>query len=233
MKIQGSTALVTGANRGLGAAIVTALLRAGAKKVYAAARERFDITDPRVEYVRLDVTSAADVAAAAFLCDDVDLLINNAGISRFKSFLSEDSIAAARSELETNFIAPLALTQAFAPVLASNGGGAVVNVLSVVSWVNVSAFATYSASKAAAWSLTNGLRNELRSQGTHVLGVHVGFMDTDMARNIPSAKTSPDDVAQRVVDALENSSEEVLVDEISQQVRHGLSAEPPVYLLPR
>lgn len=233
MKIQGSTALVTGANRGLGAAIVAALLRAGAKKVYAGARERFEITDPRVEYVRLDVTNAADIAAAARHCDDVDVLINNAGVSRFKSFLSEDSIAAARSELETNFIAPLALTQAFAPVLARNGGGAVVNVLSVASWVNVSAFATYSASKAAAWSLTNGLRNELRSQGTHVMGVHVGFMDTDMARGISSAKTSPDDVAQRLLDALENRSEEALVDEVSQQVKHGFSAEPPVYLLPR
>jgi NAD(P)-dependent dehydrogenase (short-subunit alcohol dehydrogenase family) len=230
MKIRNSVALVTGANRGLGEALVKALLAAGASKVYAAARDLSSITLTGVERIQLDVTRPEEVAAAANACPDVTLLINNAGISRSSPLLSAASAAAARAELETNFFGPLAMSQAFAPVLAANGGGAIVNVLSALSWINLSGAATYSASKSAAWSLTNGLRNELRAQGTQVVGLHVGFMDTDMARSVTAPKASPAEVARQTLEALEAGLEEVLADDVTRRVKQGLSAERGVYL---
>ncbi len=230
MHIKNSVVLVTGANRGLGQAFVHALLAAGAAKVYAAARDPASITLTGVTPLRLDVTNPADVAAAAASCADVTLLINNAGIARGSPFMAAHSADAARAELETNFFGPLAMSQAFAPVLAANGGGAIVNMLSVLSWINLSGAATYSASKSAAWSLANGLRNELRSQGTQVVGVHVGFMDTEMTRDVPGTKASPADVARQTLEALEAGHEEVLADELTRQVKQGLSAEHGIYL---
>ena len=229
MQLKNAVAFVTGANRGLGQNFVNALLAAGVKKVYAAARDPSTIRLDGVEKIKLDVTRAEDVAAAAQACGDVSLLINNAGIARGSSFLAAGSIEAARAELETNYIGPLALSQAFAPVLAANGGGAIVNVLSVLSWLNLSSAATYSASKAAAWSLTNGLRNELRAQGTQVLGLHVGFMDTDMTKGFDAPKSDPADVVRQVLEALVAGREEVLADEVSRQVKQGLSADPGSY----
>lgn len=230
MHLKNSVVLVTGANRGLGQAFVQALLAAGAAKVYAAARDPASITVAGAVPLQLDVTNPAEVAAAAAGCTDVTLLINNAGIARGSPFMAPHSADAARAELETNFFGPLAMSQAFAPVLAANGGGAIVNMLSVLSWLNLSGAATYSASKSAAWSLTNGLRNELRSQGTQVLGVHVGFMDTDMTKNVPGPKASPADVARQVLEALEAGHDEVLADALTRQVKQGLSAERGIYL---
>ena len=230
MKIQNAVVLVTGANRGLGSAFVEALLAAGARKVYAAARDPAAITIPGAVPLRLDVTRADDIAAAVAACPDLTLLINNAGITRGSSFLAAGSADAARAELETNFFGPLALSQAFAPVLERNGGGAIVNVLSVLSWLNLTGAATYSASKSAAWSLTNGLRNELRGQGTQVVGVHVGFMDTEMTKGLDAPKASPKDVVAQVLAAVEAGQEEVLADDLSRQVRQGLAAERGVYL---
>ncbi len=230
MKIDNAVALVTGANRGLGLAFVDALLAAGAAKVYAAARDASGLERPRVGPVRLDVTQPEQVAAAAKACPDLTLLINNAGISRGSSFLVAGSAEAARAEFETNFFGMLAMSQAFAPVLKANGGGAIVNVLSVLSWLNLTGAATYSASKSAAWSLTNGLRNELRGQGTQVVGLHVGFMDTDMTRKLDAPKLSPNDVARQALAVLEAGGEEVLADDLSRQVRQGLAAERGVYL---
>ena len=230
MKIQNAVVLVTGANRGLGQAFVDALLAAGARKVYAAARDPASITLAGVVPLKLDVTSAADIAAAVAACPDLSLLINNAGISRGSSFLAPGSADAARAEFETNFFGPLALSQAFAPVLQRNGGGAIVNVLSVLSWLNFAGVATYSASKSAAWSLTNGLRGELRAQGTQVVGVHVGYMDTDMTKGLDAPKASPKDVVAQVLAAVEACREEVLADDLSRQVRQGLAAERGVYL---
>ena len=163
MKIRDSVAFVTGANRGVGLAFAQELLAGGARKVYAAARQPERITLATsglagVEPVRLDVTNPQDVAAAARQCSDVNLLINNAGIALWTGFLAPDSVEAARSEMETNYYGPLLLSRAFAPVLARNGGGAIVNLLSVLSWVAVPSAGTYSASKAAAWALTNWLR---------------------------------------------------------------------------
>jgi NAD(P)-dependent dehydrogenase (short-subunit alcohol dehydrogenase family) len=230
MNIRNAVFLVTGANRGLGKSLVQQLLAAGAKKVYAAARDPASITLPGVEAVKLDVTNADDVARAAAQLKDVSVVINNAGITRGSPLLAAGSAAAARAEMETNFFGPLALSQAFAPVLKANGGGAIVNVLSVLSWVNIPSAATYSTSKSAAWSLTNGLRGELRAQGTQVVGVHVGYMDTDMTKGLDTAKANPDDVAQQIVDALASGAEEVLADDLSRNLRQGLAAPRGVYL---
>lgn len=230
MNLRNAVILVTGANRGLGKSLVKQLLAAGAKKVYAAARDPAGITLPGVEAVKLDVTNADDVARVAAQLKDVSVVINNAGITRGSPLLAAGSAAAARAEMETNFFGPLALSQAFAPVLKANGGGAIVNVLSVLSWVNIPSAATYSTSKSAAWSLTNGLRGELRAQGTQVVGVHVGYMDTDMTKGLDAAKADPDQVAQQVVDALASGAEEVLADELSRNVRQGLAAPRGVYL---
>jgi NAD(P)-dependent dehydrogenase (short-subunit alcohol dehydrogenase family) len=191
MNIKNSVAFVTGANRGLGRAFVQALLAAGARKVYAAARDPSGISGSpsRLIPVRLDVTNPAEVAAAAKLAADADIVINNAGILR-SAPLVNDTDFDVRAEMDTNFFGTLAVSRAFAPVLKANGGGALVNVLSVLSWVNLPGTALYSASKAAAWSLTNALRQELRGQGTQVVALHVGYMDTDMARNVQSPKAA-------------------------------------------
>jgi NAD(P)-dependent dehydrogenase (short-subunit alcohol dehydrogenase family) len=229
MNIKGSVAFVTGANRGLGRAFVQALLAAGASKVYAAARDPSRIDLPGTSAVRLDVTNPAEVAAAAALAGDVDLVINNAGILRGAPLLGGGDLDI-RAEMETNFFGTLAVSRAFAPLLARNGGGALVNVLSVLSWVTLPGAALYSASKAAAWALTNGLRAELRAQGTQVVSLHVGYMDTDMVRSVDSPKSSPADVARQVLDAVQAGRDEVLADAIARQVKAGLSAEPGVYL---
>ncbi len=231
MKIQNAVAFVTGANRGLGAAFAKALLAAGAHKVYAGARDPDSVTLPGATPIRLDVTRPEEIAAAARECGDVDLLINNAGISRGgEGFLAAGGLEAARAEMETNYFGPLGVAKEFAPILGRNGGGAIVNVLSVLSWVTFPRVAGYSASKAAAWSLTNGLRNELRGQGTQVLGLHVGYMDTDMARHVEGPKSRPEDVVAQVLAALEAGGEEVLADELSRNVKKGLAAEPGVYM---
>jgi NAD(P)-dependent dehydrogenase (short-subunit alcohol dehydrogenase family) len=227
MNVKGSTAFVTGANRGLGLAFAQTLLASGARKVYAAARDPSSIKIPGIIPIKLDVTHPDDVAAAAKACGDVDLVINNAGILRNTPILSEGD---ERAEMETNYFGTLAVSRAFAPILKANGGGAIVNVLSVLSWISLPGTALYSASKAAAWSLTNALRSELREQKTLVVALHVGYMDTDMTKDVDSPKSNPADVAQQVMRALQEGREEVLADGISQQVKSGLSANPPVYI---
>lgn len=232
MQIKDSVVFVTGANRGLGLAFAQAALAAGARKVYAAARDPASVTLPGVVPVRLDVGNAEQVAAAVRDCGDVTLLVNNAGISMGSSFLaSPDAIAAARAEFEVNFFGPWALASAFAPVLKANGGGAIVNVLSALSWVSFPSVATYSASKSAAWSLTNGLRNELRAQGTQVVALHVGYMDTDMTRGLDAPKSSPADVARIALEGVEAGAFEVLADDISKQIKQSLSTATPAYAL--
>ena len=234
MKIEGSVVFVTGANRGLGLAFARAALAAGARKVYAAARDPSSITLDGVVPIALDVTKPEQVEAAARECKDVTLLINNAGISRGASLLGASAgFDEARAEFETNFFGPWAVARAFAPVLKANGGGAIVNVLSVLSWLTLPGAASYSASKAAAWSLSNGLRNELREQGTQVTSLHVAFMDTDMARKIPGDKIAPEDVARQTFDAVESGEPEVLADATTRGVKQGLVAQPPVYAAAR
>lgn len=231
MNIKDATVLVTGANRGLGLVFTRELLARGARKVYAAARDPATITEPGVQPLRLDVTNPDDVAAAAKLASDVTLVINNAGIAQAGGFLAEDSEAVTRRIFETNFYGMLSMSKAFAPVLKANGGGALLNVLSVVSWVS-GAMAAYSASKSAAWSLTNALRLELAGQNTQVTALHMGFVDTDLARDFNAPKSTAEDIVKRALDGLEAGEDEVLADERSMQVKQGLAAARPIYLPP-
>lgn len=225
MDVAGSVALVTGANRGLGAAFCRALLDQGASKVYAGARDPDTVQIDGVVPVRLDITSPADVAAAVAQCGDITLLVNNAGISTGTTVLTDDGLAEARREFETNVFGPLSMSSAFAPVLGANGGGAIVNVLSVLSWVSFPQGALYCASKAASWSLTNALRLELLGQGTQVVALHVGYMDTDMTAGVDAPKASPGDVAAQALAGVEAGAFEVLADDTSRYVRGALSGD--------
>lgn len=230
MELKNATVLITGANRGIGLAFAREALARGARKVYAGARDPASVTLPGVQALKLDVTSDQDVAAAAALAKDVTLVINNAGIAATGGFLADGSIESARRHLETNLLGSLRVAQAFAPVLAAHGGGALLNVLSIASWINRPMLGVYGMSKSAAWALTNGLRHELREQGTQVLGLHMGFVDTDLTRDLDAPKQSPDAVVRQAFDALEAGAEEVLADDATRQVKQGLSAEPAVYL---
>jgi NAD(P)-dependent dehydrogenase (short-subunit alcohol dehydrogenase family) len=222
MKIEGATALVTGANRGIGKAFAEALLEHGAAKVYAGVRDVGSVTDPRLVPVRLDVTDPARIASVAAELTDVDLVVNNAGGGRPASPLSA-TLEDARFELEVNYLSIVSMTEAFAPILAANGGGAIVNMLSIVSWVGAPNLSTYSASKAAAWSYSNSSRVELKRQGTEVVGVHVGYVDTDLIASFDVDKIQPQLVPVAALDALEAGEPEALVDEWTRQVKAGLS----------
>ena len=223
MKLKGSVVLVTGANRGLGLEFAKQALALGAAKVYAAARDPSKITLPGVVPVKLDVTNVADVAALAVQCPDVTLLVNNAGIGRLGGVASGDATALLREQLETNLFGVAHMSHAFAPVLARNGGGAILNLLSILSWVNTPVLGAYGVSKAAAWALTNSLRIELKAQGTQVVGFHGGFIDTDMVRGFDAPKATPADVVAQSYAAIEAGELEVRVDEGTRQVKAGLS----------
>ena len=225
MKIDGSVALVTGANRGLGQAYARELVSRGAAKVYGAARDPATVTEPGVTPITLDVTDPERVARVAAQCSDVSLLVNNAGVLRYSTFINAPNLDAARLEMETNYFGTLSMCRAFAPVLAANGGGAIVNMLSVTSFYTNPFDASYGASKAAAWSLTNGVRLELHYQGTLVIAVHASFIDTDMAALADVPKDSPELVAQQVFDAVEANQIEVLADERSRTVKASLSRD--------
>jgi NAD(P)-dependent dehydrogenase (short-subunit alcohol dehydrogenase family) len=230
MKIANSVALVTGANRGIGLAFTRELLARGARKVYAAARDPSTVNQAGVEAIRLDVTKPEDVAAAAARAGDVTLVINNAGVGHQGGFLAPDSEEVARRQFETNFFGMLRVSKAFTPILATNGGGALLNVLSIVSWVNAGQLSAYAASKSAAWSLTNSLRHELAEQKTQVLALHMAFVDTDLVRAIDVPKTSPEDIVKRALDGLESGLDEVLADERTKLTKQGLTASRPSYL---
>ena len=225
MQIEGSTALVTGANRGLGRRFAEELVARGAQ-VYAGARNPESVDLAGVTPIALDITDPVSVAAAAAATGDVSLLINNAG-SATGAGLLDGSLADIKLELDTHFFGTLAVTRAFAPQLAaagaSVGGSAVLNVLSVLSWVSFPAIGAYAAAKAAEWSLTNALRQELAGQGTQVTALHVGYMDTDMARHVTAPKTDPAVVAKLALDGLAAGQFEVVADEVSQQVQRGLA----------
>jgi NAD(P)-dependent dehydrogenase (short-subunit alcohol dehydrogenase family) len=225
--IEGTTALVTGANRGLGMAFVQALLDRGAAKVYAGARNpgTVDVTDARVVPVQLDITNFDDIAGAARDCADVSLLVNNAGAMLLRPFLSAPDMLAARTEMETNYFGTLAMARAFAPVLGAAGDGGLVNVLSVASWLASPFNASYCASKSAEWALTNALRVELRAQGTLVVGVHAGFIDTDMAATVDDPKISAQEVAGQTLDAIEKGRPEVLTDEWTRHVKNSVASD--------
>ena len=232
--LSGKTALVTGANRGIGEAIVDALVAAGVKKVYAAARS-ISALGPlvarhgsRVTPLQLDVTNAAQIAAAAATAADVDLLVNNAGIVGFfgGDFTDPKWIEGGRQEMEVNFLGTFAVTQAFAPVLKKNGGGAIVNLNSVASFVSFPVLAAYSASKAATHSLTQVTRAMLRGQNTQVFGVYPGPIDTRMAEGLPIEKTSPADAARAIVAGITAGDEEIFPDKTSQGMGPAFFGDP-------
>lgn len=229
MQLDNATVLVTGANRGLGLEFARQALARGAKKVYAGARDPASVTLAGVTPIRLDVTDPHSVAAAARELGDVDLVINNAGIAHFQQVLADGVEDSLRAMLETNVFGILGMSRAFAPVLGGNGGGAFLNVLSVASWISSPALAAYGVSKSAAWGLTNAVRNELREQGTQVLALHVGFVDTDLTRDITLPKLAPATVVERGYAALEAGADEVMIDELTQAVKAGLSSVPGIY----
>jgi NAD(P)-dependent dehydrogenase (short-subunit alcohol dehydrogenase family) len=227
VKISGSIALVTGANRGIGRQFALALLERGASRVYATARNPQLIDLPGVEVLRLDITDPASIAAAAARASDVDLLVNNAGISTYQNLVTGD-LEKIRLEMETHYFGTLGVVRAFAPVLAANGGGAILNVLSVLSWLSYDGANAYSAAKAAEWSLTNGIRLELAGQGTLVTGLHLGSTDTDMMAGWDGPKNDPADVVRAALDGIEAGQLEVLVDADSIQTKAALAADPAV-----
>jgi NAD(P)-dependent dehydrogenase (short-subunit alcohol dehydrogenase family) len=222
MEIEGSVALVTGASRGIGLAFARALLARGAATVYAGARRPEDITEPGLQPLLLDVTNQRHIEAAAARASDASIVINNAGIIAGPPLL-EGSLDGARREMEVNYLAPWALSRAFAPILAGCGGGVLVNMLSAASWRTNTRTPGYAASKAAEWSLTNALRLGLRDQGTIVLAVHVGYVDTDATKRLDVPKVSAAEVADKTMDAILRGDTEVLVDEAAKRVRSLLS----------
>ena len=232
MQIRGSVALVTGANRGIGRAYVEALLARGARKIYVGARRPDGIADlvaankATVQAIALDITDAAAVASAAKACRDVTLLVNNAGINRASGLVAAADISAARAEMETNYFGTLAMCRTFAPVLKVNGGGAIINMLSILSRVSLPLMGSLCASKAAGLSLTLGIRAELAGQGTAVIAVMPGAVDTDMSRDFPPPKMPPREVAEAALSALEQGLEEVYPGAMAAGIAQGLAADP-------
>ena len=225
MKIAGSVALVTGANRGIGRHFVQQLLERGADKVYATARNPRLVDIPGAEVLQLDITDPESVAAAAAAAGDATFLINNAGVATGQNLVTGD-LAKIRLEMDTSYFGTLNVVRAFAPVLAANGGGAILNVLSAMSWLSYDGANAYSAAKAAEWSLTNGIRLELADQGTMVTGLHLASTDTDMMAAYDIDKNDPADVVHTALDGVEARSIEVLADEDSARIKAGLSADP-------
>ncbi|GHH85768.1 putative short chain dehydrogenase/reductase [Streptomyces sulfonofaciens] len=218
--IAGRTVLVTGGRRGLGAALVDAALARGAARVHATARQEYADERPSVSTHVLEVGSEESVAALAAVATDVDVVINNAGVLLPAPLLTGSLVDVDRT-FDVNVLGPLRMARAFAPILAARGGGALVNVHSVLSWLGGSG--AYGASKAAAWSMTNSLRIELAAQGTQVVGVHAGFIDTDMVAAIDTPKVTPAEVASRVLDGLESGAGEVLADDVTRNVKELLA----------
>jgi NAD(P)-dependent dehydrogenase (short-subunit alcohol dehydrogenase family) len=225
VQLKNAVVLVTGASRGIGAEFVAQLKKRGAAKIYAAARDASTVDGDGVQPIELDVTSPDQIRAAADAAGDVQVLINNAGIATGASLLTGDLTSIER-ELSTNFYGPLLTTRAFAPILKANGGGAILNVISALSWFTVPGAGAYSASKAAAWSLTDSTRIELKGQGTHVVGVHMGLVDTDMAKGVDGPKITPAALAAAGLDAIESGDSEVLADDWTTFVKGGLGLDP-------
>lgn len=218
--IDGAVALVTGGQRGLGQAFAAGLLERGAAKVYVTARDPLPSQVPGMEVLPLDVTDEDSVAALARSAPDVQIVFNNAGVL-IPSTLLGGLMSDVTSTFDTNVFGALRVARAFAPILAVNGGGALVDIHSLLSWG--SGAGAYGASKAALWSITNSLRTELAGQQTHVVGVHLAFADTDMVKNFPTEKIAPHDVAEIVLAGLERGDSEILVDDLTRAVKSALS----------
>jgi NAD(P)-dependent dehydrogenase (short-subunit alcohol dehydrogenase family) len=231
MNLSEHTALVTGANRGIGSHFVAELLERGVRKVYATARQPELLATPGVEVLRLDLLDHASVLEAARVATDVTLLVNNAGIGTPASLVTGD-LTEARRHMDTHFWGTLDVVRAFAPVLAANGGGSIVNVLSALSWFVSPGNGGYAAAKSAEWSLTNAIRLELAAQGAVVQGVHLGAADTDMMSGYDGPMTDPRDVARASLDGLAAGRIEVLVDDTAAMVKAALAGDPAALYAP-
>lgn len=221
MKLEGAVALVSGANRGIGLRIVAELQARGARRVYAGARK------PALGDVELDITDARSVARAAERCADVNLLVNNAGVNSNQGLIAAPDLAGARAEMEVNYFGTLAMCRAFAPVLKRNGGGMIVNVLSITAKIGLPAMGSLCASKAAALRMTECVRAELTAQGTSVMAFLPAAVDTDMTRGWDRVvKESPQDAARAVCDAIERGAEEVPFGARAEYVTRMLQTNP-------
>ncbi|MFC8303268.1 SDR family oxidoreductase [Specibacter sp. NPDC057265] len=225
MLIINSVALVTGANRGIGAEFVRQLLERGAAKVYATARNVDTIDVDGVEILALDITDESQVRDVAVRASDLTLLINNAGVSSGVDLLGGD-LSRIRSDLETNLFGALHLTRAFAPVLKSNGGGAILNVLSAAAWFSAPGASSYAMTKAAAWSLTDATRVQLASQGTCVTGLLMAMVDTDMTAGIDIPKSSPASIVTAALDGIEAGAVEVIADDVTLGLKAQMHLDP-------
>ncbi len=221
MDLSTSTVLVAGANRGLGRAIARELLTRGAS-VYAGARNPDQVDLPGAKPIALDITDPASVAAAAEATGDVTVLVNNAGSSTGSDLLAGE-LDDIRLEMDTHYFGTLSVVRAFAPRIAANGGGAILNILSALSWVSFPQVGAYCAAKSAEWSLTNALRVQFADQGIRVAGLHVGFMDTDMARSVTAPKSDPADIARIALDGIATGAYEIVADDTSRGMQSALS----------
>ncbi|GIF15989.1 SDR family oxidoreductase [Actinoplanes teichomyceticus] len=222
MELDHAVVLVTGANRGLGRHFAAQLLERGAK-VYAGARNPDSVDLPGAIAVRVDVTDPASVERAVQAAPDVTLLINNAGSGTGQPLIGGD-LELIRLEMETHYFGTLTTTRAFAPVIEGNGGGAILNVLSVLSWYHPGALGAYTAAKAAAWALTDAVREQLAPRGITVSALHVGYMDTDMAAAVADEqKIDPAVVARLALDGVAAGVPEILADDVTRAVKAGLA----------
>jgi NAD(P)-dependent dehydrogenase (short-subunit alcohol dehydrogenase family) len=232
MEIKGCVALVTGGNRGIGEAFVRELLVAGARKVYVGSRDPQAAShlvvagDGRCVALELDVTDATEVEAAGRLCGDVDLLVNNAGLFANQRLVAAPDMSAARAEMEINYFGTLAMCRAFAPVLARNGGGAIVNVLSAAAIVPLANMGGYGPSKVATRFLSAAVRAELAPQGTQVTALIVGSVDTRMAAHVEGAKEKPEDIARAGLRAVARGIDELDTDRMAMEVRAQYALDP-------
>lgn len=231
-KIKGAVVFVTGANRGIGRAIAEEAVARGASKVYAAARnidsvqDMVDANPETVVAVELDVNNSDQITAAASGASDTQILINNAGVAAGGGFLFAHSAEGAQLEMNTNYFGPLNVSRAFAESIIANGNGAIGVVASVAGWTNFPMAATYSASKAAARSLCQGMRAELAPQGVAVFGIYPGPIDTDMAAGIELDKESPENVAKKIFDDMENGITEIATDAFAIDFLERLATDP-------
>lgn len=235
MKVQAAVAIVTGANRGIGEGFVRALLEAGAAKVYVGARNPEDATHLVSEFgdaapvVRLDVTDADQVAAAAVDCSDVSIVINNAGVFTNRRLIGADDMSGARLEMEVNYFGTLSMCRSFAPVLEANGGGAIVNVLSAAALVNIPNMGGYGPSKTATRFLSAGVRAELAEQGTQVTTLIVGSVETRMSAHVQGRKEQPKDIGRAGIKAIEKGIDELDTDWMATKVRASIAQDPIGY----
>lgn len=234
MKIEGAVAIVTGANGGIGKEFIKALQTAGTAKIYLCARKIENLTEitsknpEQLVPIKLDITNLAEVNKAVVCCQDANLLINNAGISHDTGLISAMDMKNAKAEMETNYFGTLAMCRAFAPILKANGGGAIINILSIVSRINLPFMGSYCASKAAQLSLTQGVRAELAKQNTLVIGVMPATVDTNFAKHYPEPKLPPQEVVRAALHALLEDMEDIYPGEVATHISKQLQSEPKV-----